>query len=149
MKRIGFSRSRIDTTNALNRASKSPLNRVPAKRAPKSREKISALLRSRGTSPARILCANPSARAVLPTPVSPTNSGLFFLLRASICTALSISLFRPTRGSKIPSEAWAVRLLANASRGSSRVPSSSKPPSGLVGFSSVGSLDPFSILRVP
>ena len=42
-----------------------------------------------GTSPATMRCANPSTMAVLPTPGSPINTGLFFLRRASTSMVVS------------------------------------------------------------
>lgn len=39
---------------------------------------------STGTSPLAMRWARPSARAVLPTPASPTRTGLFFVLRLKI-----------------------------------------------------------------
>ena len=43
--------------------------------------------------------ASPSTMAVLPTPGSPINIGLFFLRRDKICDTLSISFSLPTMGS--------------------------------------------------
>ena len=59
--------------------------------------------------------ANPSAIAVLPTPDSPTNRGLFLLLRANICTTLSISEVLPINGSILPSNASLFKLVVNCS----------------------------------
>src|SRR5207247_5984496 len=53
---------------------------------------------------------NPSAIAVLPTPASPTNSGLFFCRRHSTWMARLISKFRPITGSILPSRAFLLRL---------------------------------------
>ena len=52
-----------------------------------------------GTSPFTILKASPSARAVLPTPGSPTNIGLFLFRLDRIWMVLSISLALPIIGS--------------------------------------------------
>jgi len=60
-----------------------------------------------------ILIANPSAMAVFPTPLSPRRMGLFFVLRQSIWTILSISECRPITGSMRPSLAQAVRSTQN------------------------------------
>ena len=38
-----------------------------------------------GTSPWTIFCASPSTTAVLPTPGSPTSTGLFLVRRDSTC----------------------------------------------------------------
>mmetsp|Transcript_87437 Transcript_87437/g.189421 ORF Transcript_87437/g.189421 Transcript_87437/m.189421 type:complete len:273 (+) Transcript_87437:2-820(+) len=54
--------------------------------------------------------------AVLPTPGSPMNTGLFFWRRARIWMARSISSSRPTSGSIMPSMACFVRSLPNSSR---------------------------------
>ena len=58
-------------------------------------------------------CASPSTTAVLPTPGSPTSTGLFFVRRDRICITRSISVRRPTTGSSLPSEASFVRLRPN------------------------------------
>ena len=58
-------------------------------------------------------CARPSTTAVLPTPGSPTSTGLFFVRRDRICITRSISVWRPTTGSSLPSEASLVRLRPN------------------------------------
>src|SRR5947209_5610110 len=42
--------------------------------------------------------ARPSTTAVLPTPGSPTSTGLFFVRRERICMIRSISVSRPTHG---------------------------------------------------
>src|ERR1039458_4178953 len=49
--------------------------------------------------------ANPSAIAVLPTPASPTNSGLFFCRRHSTWIVRLISASRPISGSILPRSA--------------------------------------------
>mmetsp|Transcript_114188 Transcript_114188/g.158453 ORF Transcript_114188/g.158453 Transcript_114188/m.158453 type:complete len:331 (+) Transcript_114188:177-1169(+) len=59
--------------------------------------------------------ARPSAMAVLPTPGSPMNTGLFFWRRARIWMARSICSSRPTRGSIMPSIAALVKSLPNSS----------------------------------
>ena len=48
-------------------------------------------------------CARPSTTAVLPTPGSPISTGLFFMRRERICITRSISFWRPTTGSSLPS----------------------------------------------
>src|SRR6267378_3602537 len=62
------------------------------------------------------LAARPSTTAVLPTPGSPISTGLFFVRRDRICITRSISVWRPTTGSSLPSEACFVRLRPNWSR---------------------------------
>ena len=57
--------------------------------------------------------ARPSTTAVLPTPGSPTSTGLFFVRRERICMIRSISVSRPTHGSSLPSAASLVRFLPN------------------------------------
>src|SRR3954469_5332784 len=57
--------------------------------------------------------ARPSTTAVLPTPGSPTSTGLFLVRRERICMIRSISTSRPTTGSSLPSEASLVRLRPN------------------------------------
>ena len=57
--------------------------------------------------------ASPSTTAVLPTPGSPIRTGLFFLRLDRICMIRSISVWRPTTGSSLPSEACLVKLRPN------------------------------------
>ena len=52
-----------------------------------------------GTSPSATRWAMPSAIAVLPTPGSPTSTGLFLVRRASTSSTCSISTSRPITGS--------------------------------------------------
>ena len=60
--------------------------------------------------------ANPSTMAVLPTPGSPINTGLFLVRRDSTCITRSISRSRPMTGSSLDSRASWVRLRPNWSR---------------------------------
>ena len=53
--------------------------------------------------------------AVLPTPASPSSTGLFLVRRDRICTTRSISLSRPITGSSLPSRARSVRSRPNES----------------------------------
>ena len=69
---------------AFRRSSNSPLNLAPAIRAPMSNAKICLSTKFSGTSPSTILCAKPSAIAVLPVPGSPTKIGLFLVRRDKI-----------------------------------------------------------------
>src|SRR5919204_302554 len=57
--------------------------------------------------------ASPSTTAVLPTPGSPSSTGLFFWRRERICMIRSISISRPITGSSLPSAASLVRLRPN------------------------------------
>src|SRR5215472_11551682 len=61
-----------------------------------------AFLSTSGTSPCTMRRARPSAIAVLPTPASPTNSGLFFCRRHSTWMVRLISAERPINGSILP-----------------------------------------------
>ncbi len=65
---------------AFKRSSNSPLYLAPAIKAPISRAKICLSFKFSGISPSIILCAKPSAIAVLPVPGSPTRIGLFLVL---------------------------------------------------------------------
>ena len=47
-------------------------------------EIISLFLMAAGTSPFTMACASPSTTAVLPTPASPTRTGLFLVRRERI-----------------------------------------------------------------
>ena len=76
---------------------------MPAIKAPKSSEYIILSSSTSGISFSTIFFANPSAIAVLPTPASPTNRGLFFRLLQRICTSLSTSSPLPISGSIFPS----------------------------------------------
>ena len=66
------------------RSSNSPRYFVPATKAAVSSIIKRFLAKSAGTFPVTMSCANPSAMAVLPTPGSPTRTGLFLLRRDSI-----------------------------------------------------------------
>ena len=77
---------------------------------------ISLFLIAAGTSPFTIAWANPSTTAVLPTPASPTRTGLFFVRRERISEVSWISLLRPITGSNLPSRASAVKLRPSFAR---------------------------------
>ena len=79
-------------------------------------EMISLFLIAAGTSPLTIACAKPSTTAVLPTPASPTSTGLFLVRRAKISAVSWISLLRPITGSSLPSRACCVKLVPNLAR---------------------------------
>ena len=67
-----------------------------------SKLKTSALAKGFGALPLTINHAKPSAIEVLPTPGSPTKSGLFLRRRQRICAVRSISFSRPINGSVLP-----------------------------------------------
>ena len=92
----------ISFKTAFKRSSNSPRYLAPAISAPKSNSKIVLSFKEKGTSPLKILQANPSTTAVLPTPGSPINIGLFFVLRERIWTTCLISSSRPMIGSILP-----------------------------------------------
>ena len=72
--------------------------------------------RGSGASPAAISRASPSTTAVLPTPGSPTKTGLLLVRRHSTCITRLISFSRPITGSSSPSLARCVRSVARWSR---------------------------------
>ena len=88
--------------SCFKRFSKSPRYFVPATNEPISKLKISAFSKGFGALPLTINQAKPSAIEVLPTPGSPTRSGLFLRRRHKICAARSISFSRPIKGSVLP-----------------------------------------------
>ncbi len=112
MNRIAPSCLRIAASTAFRRFSKSPRYLVPATSAPRSSEKIVASSSTSGTSPSTMRLASPSAIAVLPTPASPTYSGLFLRRRHSTWIVRSISSPRPTSGSILPCRAMSLRSTA-------------------------------------
>ena len=101
---------------AFRRSSNSPRYLAPATSDPISSEKIVLSFNWSGTSPRTIRCANPSTTAVLPTPGSPINTGLFFVFLDKIRTTLRISLSRPMTGSSFCSLALFTRSYPYFSR---------------------------------
>ena len=97
---------------ALRRSSNSPLNFAPAISAPISRANICLFCKFSGMSPSTILCARPSAMAVLPVPGSPTRIGLFLVRRVKICNMRRISSSRPITGSSFPLRASSFKFFA-------------------------------------
>ncbi len=75
-----------------------------------SRVKISAPFSASGPSSSSSFWASPSTIAVLPTPGSPTKTGLFLRRRHRTSMARRISATRPITGSSLPSRARAVRF---------------------------------------
>ena len=105
-------------STALRRSSNSPRYLAPAISAPMSRATTRLFLRPSGTSPRTMRWARPSTMAVLPTPGSPINTGLFLVRRESTCKTRRISSSRPMTGSSLPFFASSVRsrpYLASAS----------------------------------
>ena len=84
--KMGVVEAFISLITPRRRFSNSPLTPAPASRAPISRPKIVTPLNTSGTSPSMTLNANPSTTAVLPTPGSPTQMGLFLRRLARIST---------------------------------------------------------------
>ena len=109
IKRITLPSSSISLMILFIRSSKSPRKRVPATTFIKSSSRTRILAISAGTSPLAIRCARPSAKAVLPTPASPTKTGLFLVLRLKIWIIREISWSRPMTGSNLPERACSVR----------------------------------------
>ena len=111
----------------LKRSSKSPRYFVPATRLAISSANSRRPCSIRGTRFSAMRWASPSARAVLPTPGSPTRQGLFFWRRQRISTMRSSSASRQNTGSNSPSSARRVRSrqylsLARLPRGMADVP---------------------------
>ncbi|AGQ50718.1 hypothetical protein MHL_2875 [Mesomycoplasma hyopneumoniae 7422] len=104
---------------ALIRFSNSPLKEAPARIKVRSNSKICLFFKLSGTWFAIIFRAIPSTIAVLPTPGSPTRTGLFFVFRDKILIILLISSSRPITGSILFSFANFVKFLAYFSRFSS------------------------------
>ena len=86
----------------FKRSSNCPLYFVPATIEARSSDSILFSWSILGTVFRNILWASPSIIAVLPTPGSPINTGLFFFLLVKIWATLSISLSRPITGSNFP-----------------------------------------------
>ncbi len=107
--------ARISASTSRNRCSNSPRYFAPATIPARSNDTTRTSANDHGTAPATIRRANPSTIAVLPTPGSPTNTGLFFDRRPSTSMACSISASRPTTGSNFPARANSVRSSPNSS----------------------------------
>ena len=101
---------------AFNLSSNSPLNFAPATNAEISRAIIFLFFNDSGTSPLITRWASPSAIAVLPTPGSPINIGLFFVRRDKICITRRTSVSRPITGSSLFSWANFVKSRAYLSK---------------------------------
>ena len=92
----------ISLRTFFSRSSKSPRYLEPATSALRSSVYSCLSLMVSGTSPLTIFWARPSTTAVLPTPGSPTSTGLFLVRRDSTCMTRSISFSRPITGSSLP-----------------------------------------------
>ena len=90
---------------AFKRSSNSPRNFAPAIKLAKSNTNRRLPFKDSGTSSLTMRCAKPSTMAVLPTPGSPINTGLFLVRRCNTCMARRISSSRPMTGSSLPSRA--------------------------------------------
>ena len=100
---ISPSESFTSFRTAFNLSSNSPRYLAPATKAPISNSQILLFFKLLGTSPLIILVASPSTIAVLPTPGSPINTGLFLVFLDNILVILLISSSRPITGSIFPS----------------------------------------------
>ena len=105
----------ISLINARIRSSNCPRYLVPATTAVRS-SVITRLSKRIGEVRCfTISCANPSTIALLPTPGSPINIGLFFFLRPKISLTRIISFSLPTTGSSLPSVAACVKSVPKLS----------------------------------
>ena len=100
----------------LSRSSNCPRYLVPATTSDRSRARIRLPAIVGGTSPSTIRQASPSTIAVLPTPGSPSSTGLFLRRRERTCTTRSSSISRPISGSNFFSRASFVMSRLNSSR---------------------------------
>ncbi len=92
----------------LSRSSNSPRYLVPAITLARSSITKRLFCSISGTSSLTIRWARPSTIAVLPTPGSPINTGLFLVRRLRIEIMRPIWFSRPTTGSSLPSRALVV-----------------------------------------
>ena len=99
----------ISFNRALIRSSNCPLYFVPATIPVISRLTIRLLKNMGEHLRCAIIWARPSTMALLPTPGSPINMGLFFLRLPRISTTRCISFSRPITGSSFPSKAALVK----------------------------------------
>ena len=109
MNRIVFFARRTSFITALMRSSNWPRYFVPATIIARSSTTMRRSSSSSGTSPSTTRWAKPSTMAVLPTPASPSSTGLFFVRRLRIWMARSISFSRPITGSSFFWRASSVR----------------------------------------
>mmetsp|Transcript_42594 Transcript_42594/g.93337 ORF Transcript_42594/g.93337 Transcript_42594/m.93337 type:complete len:338 (+) Transcript_42594:406-1419(+) len=113
MKRMipGGGAAATSANTAFSLSSNSPRWLAPATSEPMSRVRSAMFCSPSGTSLARMRCARPSTTAVLPTPGSPTSTGLFFVRRVRIWMTRRISSSRPITGSSFPSAACATKSI--------------------------------------
>ena len=116
MKRMVFFARRTSFITALIRSSNWPRYFVPATIIARSSTTMRRSASSSGTSPLTTRWAKPSTMAVLPTPASPSSTGLFLVRRPRICMVRSISFSRPMTGSSLPCRASSVRSRPKLSR---------------------------------
>ena len=96
--------------NALDAAFEfAAILRAGNERSEREREHALVCAATRERCRRRCVGPSPSTIAVLPTPGSPTSTGLFLLRRARIETTRSISSSRPMTGSSLPARASSVR----------------------------------------
>ena len=138
MKRMTLPAAWISFMMRLRRSSNSPRYLVPATTDARSRARMRLRASSGGASPRAKRCARPSTMAVLPTPGSPTRTGLFLVRRERMRTTRPISRSRSKTGSSRPSRARAVRSRACSSRRGVRSPAGAL--AGRAAFSRRGSL---------
>ncbi len=111
MKRMMLPSELVTSFNtAFKRSSNSPRYLAPATNAPRSSVTTCLSASVFGMSPRTMRCANPSTMAVLPTPGSPINTGLFLVRRLNTWMTRRISSSRPITGSSLPCSASCVRL---------------------------------------
>ena len=116
MNRMTFLAFLISSITALIRSSNWPRYLVPATINARSKVITRLAANSSGTLPLAISWASPSTMAVLPTPASPSSTGLFLVRRQRIWITRSISLLRPMTGSISPFLAISVRSRPKALR---------------------------------
>mmetsp|Transcript_45742 Transcript_45742/g.145765 ORF Transcript_45742/g.145765 Transcript_45742/m.145765 type:complete len:208 (+) Transcript_45742:1581-2204(+) len=109
MKRMIRGSAITSSITCLRRSSNSPRYLVSATSIPTCRERSRLPCSRGGTFLSTIICASPSARAVLPTPGSPTRQGLHLRRLTRMRSMRPTSSSRPTQGSSLPSRAMAVR----------------------------------------
>ena len=129
MKTITSGWVRASFTMAESRSSKAPRYSVPPSRAPTLSSTMRLPPSTAASLPWAPRMASASAIAVLPTPASPTSTGLFFVLRARVWITSRISRLRPMTGPRSPFAARAVRSRPKRSRVgvSVRAPALSRP----------------------
>ena len=103
-------------TIAVKRSSNSPRNFVPATTIAIFKAMIRLPRKPTGTFPAATRVAKPSIIADLPTPGSPTRTGLFFVRRLKIWIRRSTSRSLPIIGSSFPSRAAFVKSVETVSK---------------------------------